>query len=92
VKRLHQEIALDIMRTREIRELFAAQWIEPLGNTPDEFVKFLKTDLERSRQIVKDAGIRADSCQRCTAPWLASMLLGVPTTSMAHNPGLGASD
>ena len=60
VDKLHQEITGNIMKTGEVRELFAAQWIEPLGSTPDEFARFLKADVERSRKIVKDAGIRAE--------------------------------
>ena len=60
VNGLHQEIAGDIMKRREVREAFAAQWVEPLGTAPEDFAKFLKTDLERSRNIVKDAGIRAE--------------------------------
>ena len=57
VNRLHQEIVNNIMKRGDVRETFAAQWIEPLGSTPDDFAKFLKADIERSRKIVKDAGI-----------------------------------
>jgi tripartite-type tricarboxylate transporter receptor subunit TctC len=60
VTRLHQELANNIMKSGEVRETFAAQWIEPLGTTPDDFAKFLKADIERSLKIVKDAGIRAE--------------------------------
>ena len=45
------------MKRADVRETFAVQWIEPLGSTPDDFAKFLKADIERSRKIVKDAGI-----------------------------------
>ena len=57
VNKLHQEIVNNIMKRGDVRETFAAQWIEPLGTTPDDFAKFLKADIERSRKIVNDAGI-----------------------------------
>jgi tripartite-type tricarboxylate transporter receptor subunit TctC len=60
VKKLHQDIANDIMQSSEVREQITVQWVEPLGTTPEDFAKFIKTDLERSRRIVRDAGIRAE--------------------------------
>jgi tripartite-type tricarboxylate transporter receptor subunit TctC len=60
VKKLHQEIAIDVVKSGEVREQIAAQWVEPLGTTPGDFAKLLKADLERSRRIVQDAGIRAE--------------------------------
>jgi tripartite-type tricarboxylate transporter receptor subunit TctC len=59
VTRLHREIADEILKTREVREAFAAQWLEPLGTTPQEFAAFLKNDIARNAKIVKAAGISA---------------------------------
>jgi len=59
VARLHREIADEILKTREVREAFAAQWLEPLGTTPQEFAAFLKNDIARNAKIVKAAGISA---------------------------------
>jgi tripartite-type tricarboxylate transporter receptor subunit TctC len=59
VNRLQRELA-SILKSHEVREAFARQWIEPLGTTPDEFANFLKADIERSLKIVKDAGIRSE--------------------------------
>jgi tripartite-type tricarboxylate transporter receptor subunit TctC len=60
VTKVHDEVAGTIIKTREVRAAFAAQWIEPLGSRPEEFARFLKADIERSAKIVKDAGIRAE--------------------------------
>jgi tripartite-type tricarboxylate transporter receptor subunit TctC len=60
VTKVHDEVAGTIIKTREVRGAFAAQWIEPLGTRPEEFARFLKADIERSAKIVKDAGIRAE--------------------------------
>jgi tripartite-type tricarboxylate transporter receptor subunit TctC len=59
VMRLHREIADEILRAPEVREAFAAQWLEPLGTTPQEFAAFLKADIARNMKIVKAAGISA---------------------------------
>jgi tripartite-type tricarboxylate transporter receptor subunit TctC len=59
VTQLHREIAEEILKTREVREAFAAQWLEPLGTTPQAFAAFLKEDIARSMKIVKAAGISA---------------------------------
>jgi tripartite-type tricarboxylate transporter receptor subunit TctC len=59
VMRLHREIADEILRAPEVREAFAAQWLEPLGTTPQEFAAFLKADIARNTKIVKAAGISA---------------------------------
>jgi tripartite-type tricarboxylate transporter receptor subunit TctC len=60
VAKVHDEVAGTIIKTREVRAAFAAQWIEPLGTRPQEFARFLKADIERSAKIVKDAGIRTE--------------------------------
>jgi tripartite-type tricarboxylate transporter receptor subunit TctC len=60
VAKVHDEVAGAIIKTREVRAAFAAQWIEPLGTRPEEFARFLKADIERSTKIVKDAGIRTE--------------------------------
>jgi tripartite-type tricarboxylate transporter receptor subunit TctC len=59
VARLHAEI-VRVLRTPDMRARFAEQGAEPVGNTPDEFARFLKADLEKWSKVVKTAGVRAN--------------------------------
>jgi tripartite-type tricarboxylate transporter receptor subunit TctC len=60
VSKVHDDVANNILKAPEVRAAFAAQWIEPMGTRPEEFARFLKSDIERSAKIVKDAGIRSE--------------------------------
>lgn len=48
-----------ILRTPEMRNRFAEQGAEPVGNTPEEFALFLKQDREKWEKVIKAAGVRA---------------------------------
>ncbi|MEA2919858.1 MAG: hypothetical protein QOJ15_11939 [Bradyrhizobium sp.] len=56
INKLYQDIA-DVMKSEEVRQKFAAQWIEPLGTTPDSFAAFLKSEVENNAKLVKEAGL-----------------------------------
>jgi tripartite-type tricarboxylate transporter receptor subunit TctC len=56
INKLYQDIA-DVMKIEEVRQKFAAQWIEPLGTTPDSFAAFLKSEVENNAKLVKEAGL-----------------------------------
>jgi tripartite-type tricarboxylate transporter receptor subunit TctC len=58
-ERLHAEVktALD---SREVRELFKAQGIEPGGMPPAEFQQLIKTDLAQWKRIVDQLGIKLE--------------------------------
>lgn len=49
-----------VIRTPEIKEKFSAQGIDPIGTTPEEFGKFLKSEVEKWGKVVRDVGAKAD--------------------------------
>jgi tripartite-type tricarboxylate transporter receptor subunit TctC len=59
VARLHTEVA-KILRAPEVRERLAALGAEPVGNTPDEFGAFIKTEMARWGKIIREKGIRSE--------------------------------
>jgi tripartite-type tricarboxylate transporter receptor subunit TctC len=56
VTRLHQELTR-IVRLPEVRERLAVEGVEPVGNTPAEFRRYLETDLKRIAEIARLAKI-----------------------------------
>lgn len=59
IDRLHTEIAR-ILTTREVKERLAADGAEPVGNTPQEFAAFIRSELVKWGKVVKGAGIRPE--------------------------------
>ena len=59
VSRLHTEIAA-ILRTPEVRQRLTALGAEPVGNTPEEFGAFIKSESARWAELVKTAGLSLD--------------------------------
>lgn len=59
VAQLNTEI-VKVLRSAAIRERFAAEGIEPVGNTPEQFAAYIKLELAKWGKVLKDAGIRAD--------------------------------
>lgn len=59
IERLHAEVktALD---SREVRELFKAQGIEPGGMPPSEFQQLIKTDLAHWKRTIEQLGIKLE--------------------------------
>jgi len=58
VEKLHREMA-QILHTPEVRREMAALGAEPIGNTPDQFGAFLKADIARWDNIIRETGIRS---------------------------------
>jgi tripartite-type tricarboxylate transporter receptor subunit TctC len=58
VARLNSEI-VSVLRTPDMRARFAEQGAEPVGNTPEQFLEFLKSDLAKWAKVIKAAGMRA---------------------------------
>jgi tripartite-type tricarboxylate transporter receptor subunit TctC len=44
----------------EVRERFALLGFEPLGSTPDYFAGYIKAEMAKYQQIIKDANIKAE--------------------------------
>jgi tripartite-type tricarboxylate transporter receptor subunit TctC len=59
VMKLYTELA-KILRTPEVTQRLTALGAEPVGNTPDEFGAFIKTEMARWGKIIKEKGIRSE--------------------------------
>jgi tripartite-type tricarboxylate transporter receptor subunit TctC len=59
IARLNQEL-VKILRSPEIREKMAAEGVEAVGGTPQEYAAHIKAELASYARIVKAAGIKAD--------------------------------
>jgi tripartite-type tricarboxylate transporter receptor subunit TctC len=59
IKRLHFEI-VKILGVPEVKERFAREGAEPVGNTPEQFGAFIKSEMVKYAKLIKAAGIRAD--------------------------------
>ena len=59
VSKLSEELGR-IMRAPDVRDLLRTQGIEPVGNTPDEFARYLRIEIDKWSKIVKASDLRAD--------------------------------
>jgi tripartite-type tricarboxylate transporter receptor subunit TctC len=59
IAKLHAELVA-AMKLPEVRERMAGFGFEPIGNTPEEFAEFVKTDIARWAKVVKDSGAHVD--------------------------------
>ena len=59
VLRLNAEIARGL-KAQDARERLASFGAEPMATTPEEFGAYLKTEMAKWRQVVKDADLRAE--------------------------------
>ncbi len=59
VRRLHREI-VDILSRNEMRDRIAREGAGLVGNTPDEFARFIKDESVRWAKVVKTAKIKVD--------------------------------
>ena len=60
VSRLSAEIA-KITRTPAFKERFDALGIVPVGNTPDEALAFLKSEVSKWGKVIRDANVKVDN-------------------------------
>jgi tripartite-type tricarboxylate transporter receptor subunit TctC len=59
VEKLNEEV-LNILRMNDAKEIFAAQGIEIIGNSPAEFAGYIKSELAKWAVVVKKSGARVD--------------------------------
>jgi len=59
VSRLSAEVARAV-RSTEMRDRLTALGAEPVGNSPEQFAAFLRTEIARWALVVRSAGIRGD--------------------------------
>lgn len=54
------EIALKVLKARDVREILIRQGMDPTGSTPAEADAYLRSEIAKWTQVVKEAGIKAD--------------------------------
>ena len=59
VTKIQTEVARIVQRP-EVKEQFALLGFEPIGSTPDYFANYIKDEMAKYQQIVKDANIKAE--------------------------------
>jgi len=57
--RLHADI-VKILAVPETRERLADQGFEPVGNSPEEFGAYIKSEIAKWGKVIRDAGIRPE--------------------------------
>ena len=57
VTRLHDEM-VKILQRPDVKEMIAGDGAEPVGNTPEEFRKFLEADVAKWAKLVKESGAK----------------------------------
>jgi len=59
VERLNGEL-VRVLKLPDVRERFASQGAEPVGNTPEQHAAFIRSEVAKWIKVVKDAGIRTE--------------------------------
>jgi tripartite-type tricarboxylate transporter receptor subunit TctC len=59
VKKLNAAV-VEVLRTNEIKTKLVDQGAEVVGDSPEEFTKFLREDTDKWTKVVKDAGIKIE--------------------------------
>lgn len=59
IARLHAE-AVKALRIPDVIEKLSSQGAEPVGNTPEEFTAFVRSEIEKWAKLVKAANMRTD--------------------------------
>ena len=59
VATLNREI-VKVLRTPALLERFAAEGVDPVGDTPEHFAAYIKEELIKWGKVVKDTGMRAE--------------------------------
>ncbi|HXN15942.1 MAG TPA: tripartite tricarboxylate transporter substrate binding protein [Usitatibacter sp.] len=59
LKRLHEEV-VRVLKLPDVQQVLAAQLMEPVGNTPEQFQAYMREELERWAPIIRKNGIKLD--------------------------------
>lgn len=59
VAKLNAEL-VKVLQQPDVSKRFAAEGIEALGSTPEQFTAYIKTEIERWARVVKEANIRLE--------------------------------
>ena len=59
VNRLHQEM-VTTLRVPSLRERLVRDGVDPVGNSPQEFAAFIRSEMAKWGKVVKAAGMKLD--------------------------------
>jgi tripartite-type tricarboxylate transporter receptor subunit TctC len=59
VTRLHLEMTR-ILQQPDIKERFAGDGADPVGNTPEEFARYIQSELVKWAKVAREAGIKPE--------------------------------
>ncbi|MEK7874584.1 MAG: tripartite tricarboxylate transporter substrate-binding protein, partial [Pseudomonadota bacterium] len=59
VNRLHAETS-KVLKLSDVADQLAALGAEPVGNSPQELAKFLRSEIDRWTRLIRETNIRAD--------------------------------
>jgi tripartite-type tricarboxylate transporter receptor subunit TctC len=59
VNRLHG-VLTRALQSQDMKDRLTAEGAEPIGNTPQEFQAFIKSEIERWAVVVKASGMKAE--------------------------------
>lgn len=59
IAKLHGEIAR-ILHLPEVKERFVSDGADPVGNTPEEFARYIRAETEKWARVARDAGIKPE--------------------------------
>jgi tripartite-type tricarboxylate transporter receptor subunit TctC len=59
ISKLHAGV-VRALQDAAIRERFASDGVEPIGNTPEEFAAVIRAEMAKWAKVVKEAGIKAE--------------------------------
>ncbi|MDB5579501.1 MAG: tripartite tricarboxylate transporter family receptor [Bradyrhizobium sp.] len=57
IEKLNKTI-VDALKTPEIEKFLAEQGLEPAGNSPEEFARLMRADIEKWKRVTREAGIK----------------------------------
>jgi tripartite-type tricarboxylate transporter receptor subunit TctC len=59
IDRLSREVA-DVLRSPEGKRRYSAQGAEPIGSTPQEFARFLRSEMEQYAKVIEASGLKKE--------------------------------
>jgi len=59
VSRLHAE-TVQVLQSPEVKKRFAADAVDTVGNTPEEFSRHVRSELEKWAKVAREAGIKPE--------------------------------
>jgi tripartite-type tricarboxylate transporter receptor subunit TctC len=59
VDKIYNDVAR-VLKTPEVRERFISLGAEPVGNTPEQFEAFIKTEIVKWETVIRGAGLQVD--------------------------------